>query len=123
MSFRLEFASGKLRFVISDETGDFGVIETDATYNDGSSHRVYFETDGVDETGMDIWVDGTDVATTVVSTGSFSGFRDFDDAVYFFARNNDGSTDRYYDGILDDVCVFDAELTQTQIQSYNEPWA
>lgn len=116
-------SGGEITFFIRDSNGNNISISTDNTYNDDIPHRVVLNKTGNTGSDLEIWIDGNQVATTVDSDQSFSSPTDFEVGVPIFSYDDSGTITRYFDGIQDDVCIFDNSLTQTEIESYTNPWS
>jgi len=112
-------SDGFLRFFINDLDSSTLRIETDASagVDDGNEHRIVFNK--IANNDAEIWVDQSEEPSSVTTDQGFGNVADFNDALYLFAANLDNL---YYDGVLDDVCIFNDSLTQSEIQSYQNPW-
>lgn len=90
---------------------------TNNLINDGSWHHVVIKWDDLDvESSIEIWVDGSDQATSTDGTAfdSASGLDDFS-GFLLGARNNRGTPDSFFDGRLDEVGFWTREITDTEV--------
>ena len=125
-SMRLEpqIRSGRLELQIADADGDFEREETDSDgFNDDQPYRVVFNKTGNSATDFEIWTNQSQEATSTGISQGFSNASDFDIPVWLFAENREGSLDSPLDGVIDDICVFNESLTQSEIESYQNPWS
>jgi len=115
-------ASGELEFAVADESTSFLTVTSASTVADGAKYRVVLNKTSNSASGLDVWLNQTEDSTTVENDQSFSSPADFNNPVPLFARNNEGSLQDYFAGVLDDICVFGDSLTQSEIESYQNPW-
>jgi hypothetical protein len=94
--------------------GGFNTVESTGTYNDGAWHQVV-ATQG--SSGMALFVDGKKVGSNLVTTNqSFNGFwRVGEDNLNGWPSQPASS---YFSGSIDDVSVYNAPLTPTQIATH-----
>lgn len=116
--YEVQMSSGALIFQrINLAPGDVASITTDASsFNDGQWHHVVATTDGTDASGMAIYVDGASEAVTPI-TDALTGT--IDTTADFQISGLDG-TNFPYEGLIDDVAVYDVDLTSTEVTTiYN----
>lgn len=53
--------------------------------------------------------------TTVVNNNSLNTTSHFDVPVALYARNDNGTIENYIPAVIDDVCVYNDSLTQSEI--------
>jgi len=112
-------SDGFVRFFINDLDSSTLRVETDASagVDDGNEHRIVFNK--IANSDAEIWVDQSEEPSSVTTDQGFGNVADFNDALYLFAAN---LGNLFYDGVLDDVCFYNDSLTQSEIQSYQNPW-
>jgi hypothetical protein len=108
---------GFIRFFISDTNSSTTRVETDSSagVDDGNRHRIVWNK--IANNDAEIWVDGSEVAASVTTDQGFSSVADFNDDIFLFAQN-EGGVNLPYQGIQDDVCIFNDSLTAAEIGSY-----
>ena len=110
---------GVLRISYSPDTGRGQITEDTGDWNDGDEHRVVWNDIDLDSDTADCWVDQSELSTTTQTTG---GAPDPNKDIRFFGDGS-GSLDlEPYVGVIDDICMFDETLTDSEIQSYQNPW-
>lgn len=114
--------SGELTWFMRDDSGNDLHVGTLDRYDDGSAHRVVFNKTGNTANDLEIWVDGANVSQSTYRNQSWGDVSDFSAALPFFCRYNSGLQD-FVDATLDDPCVFGNSLTQSEIESYSNPWS
>ncbi|MFY0687117.1 MAG: PKD domain-containing protein [Cyclobacteriaceae bacterium] len=110
-SLSIYLSDGKVHFAKFPSASGWEVISPD-TINDGQWHSIVAQWDGTLNTDkVQLWVDGSEVATgTSIGTGithDFGGLR--------MGMGNDGSSQMYYPGLIDDVHIFDQALESDEI--------
>lgn len=108
----------------SATSGNSNIVETDNSYDDGNPHRIVAVKPNADASGMDIYVDGSSVSTTITENqGNNDMAADFQ-VNWALAAVNRSSSTLYggFSGIVDDPCVFNSVPTDTEIASYDAPW-
>lgn len=112
-------------FYIRDEdinTGEFEWPDYE-DFEDGSPHRIVYNIpDLSDVSTWEIWADQSNQSVSVVTDESPDNTADFQYAFTIFASNLRGSIERHADTILDDICIFNQSLTNSEIESYTNPW-
>jgi len=116
---------GDVRMIIGEGGGNssFSFSTSGIGINDGNEYRIVINVIDATNNKGKIWVNQTDQNATADASQSPSDFRDFTRDFYAHAQNFQGSTVQYLDGVIDDICVFNTDLTQSEIQSYNNPWS
>lgn len=119
-------AGNNNRFIlIRDDSGnDARVLWSNASnFEDGEPHRIIVNIpDTTNASTYELWVDQFEESLSIDSDTSPGDFSDFEFPLSFFARNVRGSILSHTDCILDDICLFEDSLTQSEIESYQTPW-
>lgn len=132
-------SSGNMEFSVffnRNNAGDVGLNLSDADNNnllittssgghvdDGGPHRIVLNKLSNSGSGaIDIYIDQTEIPTSVDLDQGFSNVEDFTHGWAVLARNNSGSPDLNMSAINDDVCLFDDSLTSSEATSYDNPW-
>lgn len=124
-------ASGKIGLDLRNgsDTGDeeLTYANGDTNINDGNPYRIVFNwPSGIDSTGdsdVEIWINQGQESISVLRSSAGTGSLYSPSYVpYLFALNNTGSANNFSEPTLDDVCFFDDSLTQSEIESYVNPW-
>jgi hypothetical protein len=122
-------ATGKIGFDVRNR-GDSGDLELtyaadDTTVTDGDPYRVVFNwPSGIDDGNVEIWINQSSETVTVLR--SSNGIGDLftpSNNPFLFAWNVEGSAEENQDTVIDDVCYFGESLTQSEIESYQNPWS
>ena len=113
---------GKPEFLLRDNDGGSISVFTDSTFDDGGEHRCVMNKTGNSETDLEIWIDQQQRNVSIGGSSAFDSVVNFSRPLYLCANNFDGSVVNAYSGVLDDVCIFNDSLTQSEIQSYSNPW-
>lgn len=114
---------GEVALHITDSSNNDLIVESSGGgLTDGNPHRVIINKTSNTASGIEFWVDGSSISSSTIADQGFSGPGDFSYNFQMFAANNAGSPTGYYPGYLDDFCIFDNSLTQTEIESYINPW-
>lgn len=106
------------------------VVETDNAVFDGSKHRFVIQRTGAAASDVEIWRDGSQEDTSIVSsgttTGSYSGSPD-SDGVFFLARSNEGSATDFSESAIDNIIFGErgTTLSSSEISDdyNNQPWS
>jgi len=115
-------ASGELYLDLKDNNGKRDKLRTDSsssTLTNGNPHRIVMNFPGTDASNYGFWIDQTEVST-IVDKNQGASMEDFTQNVYSFAKNGGPNAT---DNIIDDLCLFDDSLTETEIKSYSNPWS
>lgn len=122
-------STGEIAFNIQDQNGNSERVHTSGTrYDDGNPYRFVFNKKTNNASNFEIWVNQSEKSIRVDSSDGFSSSAvgEFNEEFTLLARNlgsqYGGGFDGYWDMILDDVCIFNDSLTQTEIESYTNPW-
>jgi len=123
-----EPSAGGVSLILQDETGDFYITDTSSGgfVDDGAKHRVLLnKTQNSGGGGNDIYIDNTQVSTTVDLDQGFSSVSDFTAPLYLFARSTNGTDEFHTPGVLDDVIFYGSSLSSSEISDdYNlQPWS
>ena len=98
------------------------IVESDNELTVGEQYRIVFNKTGNDDSDIEIYINGSESSTTIIDEGQVEEVHDFDRPVALFAENNVGDIRSNFEGIIDDACLFDSDLTDSEIASYNNPW-
>ena len=111
--------------LVSDDNGDLIIIENDNDVNDDNEYRVVFNKISNSASDWEIWTNGTEDNVTVERDEGLSSFVNFTEPFSLFAQNDDGSTDRPIDAIMDNFTVYEDSLTSQEIEDdyNNQPWS
>jgi len=110
-------SSGQLGLVLGGGSG-VNRWHMDDAYNDGQIYRFVINRDGDD---VDFYVDGSSVSSSQPRDEGGDS-TDINNNVWLFARNNEGSIDDPFDGVIDDICFYGDTLTESEIESYRNQW-
>jgi len=115
---------GAIGFSLRDQDGNRVEGYTgDVNINDGNEHRIVVNVPDASTNDIEVWVDGQEKSVTIGTGDGPSNFAQATAAWFSHALNDTtGSTTGYYDGIVDDHCLFSSSLTQSEIQGYSNPW-
>jgi len=107
--------SGALAIDIRSDNGNLQRIET-GQINDGDRKTVLFNKTGQSASDMEVYVNDpdTDVSSVNINDGDHGTFSDFEYNMTYFARDNRGSVDSYFDGGLGLVEWFDDSLSSQE---------
>ena len=116
-------SDGDIVFQIRDNGDGRLEVTTDNTgFNDNNEHRVVMNKTGNTGSDLEIWVDQAKEPVTVTDDRGWDEVVNFTIDVWLFGANAGGSLNGGMNGIVDDICVFGDSLTQSEIDSYNNPW-
>ena len=116
--------SGVVEVLIRDETGNIFERSFDVNYADDSPRRFVINKTSNSGNGIRLWENGSEISGT---TDRDQGFTDpantFPEAVGLFCENEGGvGANDFFAGVIDDVCVFEDSLSESEIESYLRPW-
>jgi hypothetical protein len=115
--------AGELAFSLNDSNDNEERVYVDGTrYDDGNPYRVVINKTSNSASDIEFWTNQSQQTTSVDRSEGFSSPTDFTAPFLLFARSF-GGADTCADTILDDFCIFGDSLTQTEIQSYTNPWS
>jgi len=119
---------GRLRWRIAGSDGSIADIQTDNVVIDGNPHRLLVQRSGPSASDMEISVDGGEVDTSVLSSGTFNGAYDSTNSLpYWLASHLNGSPGRHLQSIIDNLIFgqLGTTLSASQIQDdYDaQPWS
>jgi len=114
--------SDALGFILEDTNGNEERIHSDENVNDGSQKRIVWNVPEPDPDEWEVYINQSSVAYTVDESSGASSFNDFGEAVALFARNLEGSVESHINTVIDDFCVYGDDLSQSEAESYNNPW-
>lgn len=117
--YSLGLASSAINLTLESSGSNRISVSTTLTFNDGAWHHVLVTYDGTSSaSGVAIWVDGS-LASVSVGSDTLSASI-LTSSNFNLGTNNDGTGAAFYAGNLDDVAVFDKELSSTEVASvYN----
>lgn len=109
-------ATGEMSFQFTGSTGNLA-IETTATYDDDTWRHFAITYDGTSSAaGATIYVNGSSVGTTTLSDTLSAGGTNTQNLI----AGATGTPSQYYTGNLDEIAIFDDELTSGEITTlYN----
>lgn len=109
-----------------DSGGDYLSFEADIDVSDGSEYRLVINKTGSGSaaSNFDWWVNQTEQPTTANSDAWDGATSDFAESLFLWATNSDaaGGVVAPHNAVIDDICFFDSALTNSEIQSYTNPW-
>lgn len=106
---RYDTSSDTLRCLISGDCSDFEDIFPDSNdYDDGTFHNGLFVSNDID---IRVYKDGLLDSTPVSYT---AGICDSSTQVFIGAQEQNDVAISFYDGVIDDVCIWDTALTATE---------
>ena len=103
--------SGKLNFLLRDNTGDKIDAEGPGSYNDGRWHFATLIRNGIDDTNK-IYCDNVLIDT---QTHNYAGNFNTTMPIKFASLTNSGTAQYFYHGYIDDITIFGRALTTTDI--------
>ncbi|MBD3262442.1 MAG: hypothetical protein GF334_12390 [Candidatus Altiarchaeales archaeon] len=114
---------GKVRVIYGDNTTFVYAKTNAAVFVDGATSWKHI-TVTVDESQITIYVDGSSVTLDATDDGDMTGEvmanYSLANSLSFGATTDEGTVERYLDGAMDDLRLFDRVLTQTEIDGlYN----
>jgi hypothetical protein len=118
-------SEGAINFEIDDDgNSNTEAINTDSTgFADGTRRRIVCQTGDATANTHEIWVNGSQVPTSVTSSQGGSSYVDFSNSIYMFAVNEGGDSANI-SATIDNPDVTNRKLTQSEIQDdyNNQPW-
>lgn len=116
--------NGQMEIRLRDADNDDINAYTNNTFNDGGQYRIVAQKTGSGSASFEFWINQSQEAMTVVNDQDYNNVSDFPVGIPLFARNVEGGgVDSNINATMNDVCVFNDSLTQTEIQSYTNPWS
>lgn len=111
------FTSGQVRFITKDSGDDQIGRNADSALSASTWTHVVGTYDGSNaSSGFNIYIDGTDTDDSDSNSGSYGGMSNLAGSLNIGSRG----TNSYMDGVIDDVRLYDYELTQDQVNTlYN----
>ena len=110
-------------FGFRDDTEDRVYANSTESIADGEPRRIVCNKTGNSASDLEIWINKTETAEVNRDEGvDTSELSNFDQDLPLFARNIQGSLGEWIDCVIDDVCFFNDSLTQSEIESYDNPW-
>ena len=111
----------QLSIFIRGSSSDSVTMEVDDVIS--TPARVVLNRTGSADTDFKFWVNQSDPPQTYTNTQGMASASAFDKPVALFGKNrSDGVTD-HLGAIVDDICIYDSQLTQSEIESYDNPWS
>jgi hypothetical protein len=115
----IQFATNlRLRFSLRDQNGTFRQVDVDdTTLRDGQWHFVAFVYSTGPETSVAAYIDGEprDVSIVSPNSGNPQTFTDWEFPLWIGMLNNRGAASGPYNGMLDDLRVYNYELSAMEI--------
>lgn len=119
-----------MEFRLKDQDKDKIKVETsslDSTFSDGNFHRYLFNKTSNSASGLEIYQDGVQQATSGSSSGTFNNVINFDlNGVQLLRQQfNGGFTTDPIAGTVDNIIIYDSALSQAEIQDDFDlqPWS
>ena len=120
----VNFAKGIIRFYLargSEQIGcSYSVTESSFPISDGEWHHLvyvngmpYVDEDGRELQGRALFIDGERIHRH--SIAEFNDFMPFMEPVYLGAGNNRGEAERFFNGIIDEVRIYNRPLTEDEV--------
>ncbi len=117
--WRLNLQNGRPSFWLSDTVGDHAFLYADDAISADEWHFIVATYDGNEsspETGMIIYIDNVAVAQAA-GNNSYSAMKDTTQKVFIGAQNASGAVSARFTGLIDNVIIFDIELSTSQISN------
>lgn len=117
--------NGDAALYVQDEDGNDARIEwaDHGNFEDDNPHRLVYNIPSSDDASTwEIWADKAEESVSVNKDDTVDNTADFEYPLAIFARNVRGTVEDYSNIILDDICIFGESLTQSEIESYQNPW-
>lgn len=112
--------SDKLRFQMINTGGSNELIYSFAvgSINDGFKHHVLITNDGVKD--VKCYVDGIEATRTLVGSDTLSTTIINTNADFVYGARNSiiGTVNTFFDGVLDEISIYDSELTLTNAKEF-----
>ena len=123
LRFRLRSQDGVINMQL--RVTDTADVETSNKFNDGNEYRLVINKISNDESNWEIWINQSEesVSNPNTSFGEGDGGNFTQDLPMFAESDNDEDLESHFEGIIDDFCIYDDSLTQSEIESYQNPWA
>ena len=103
------------RIYLFDTAGRQIFTQTDSALSTGT-HHIVFTYDGSEHpNGMTIYVDGFSVAVTGTDDGAYTNMEDTAAPLIIGARDGFAGDPDYFESWLDDVRIYDKELSATEV--------
>ena len=120
----VKFAKDVIRLYFAYKSGQndcrYSVAEWPFPISDGEWHHFvyvhgmpYVGKDGQQLRGRVLFIDGERISR--LSMAEFDDFMPFTEPVYLGAGNNRGEAERFYNGIIDEVRIYNRPLTQDEV--------
>ena len=111
---------GEIRAEVSpdDFSTRFALDTEEQTFNDGAQYRIVFNIIDPSNNDGEIWANQSEESTVFFQDDGPSGFSNWSNDFQLFSWDSD----LFWEGVIDDVCLFDEPLTASEIQSYDNPW-
>ena len=119
------FTDDELDILIDDQDGlRRRVNSTDLNISTGEKYRLVLNHPaGNDAENIEMWSNQTELSTNIQNNGNGTNFGDFAYDIPLFGLDDGGSIIEQLPAILDDVCFYEDSLTQSEIESYTNPWS
>ena len=90
--------------------------------NDGDPYRIVFNVPSGNTDDWEIWKNQTDQPITIVRSANIPDQSLTIGLVAAFAGIDSDGVRKHYEGVIDDICIYHTSLTESEIQSYSNPW-
>ena len=116
---------GKPRFAVASSTADAHVIKsTAAEVDDDRVHHLIVT--ATSAASLKMWLDGVDVGTDQVNTGTVTTPPFTDDPTSGIGNRNEGDIDGAFLGVVDEFAIYDVALSAARVaahyQAATAPW-
>jgi len=122
------FGNGTVGYILRDNNGDnLDIYSETGVFDNNNKHRVVINlkdvgTSGSGE-GFEFYNNQSKLTGNVDRNQGASNVSDYTDPIAMFATyRNNGSIQNDGDLIIDDFCIFNDSLTESEIKSYNNPF-
>lgn len=112
---------GNIGFMIRDGGGDSLTVHASEDLSDGQPYRIVINVLDPANNNIEIWINQSEY-TNIVREENPSNMSSVSEEMAMFSRNNGGTIDQHSDVILDDICIFNESLSQSEIEEYQNPW-
>ena len=119
--------SGHLQFTLRENaSGNVFTAETDVSVNDGNLHRIVVNKTA--ENDMEFYIDQSQVSRSITDSQGFidtTNENGFDFTLFSFNNQSNepgAELSEFLDGTIDDFCIFNDSLTNSEATSYSNPF-
>jgi len=109
-------SAGTTLFFIRDNTCRVFAGYINTNIYDNQWHHIVWRIVDASSNNMQVYVDGTPQTLHIGCAQSPSSFYDWTDTVSIGASNNRGTNEAYFNGVIDEVRIYNRALSETEIQ-------